>query len=70
MVGLLEGGNVKINYRTLRDGVVTFVVLVLLVYEVIGEARPEVLVLFGSLLAVPAFLRADEKIKNGNGARG
>lgn len=58
-------GSRRWPYRTIRDAVITTVALGGLVHEVVlaEQVRPELLLLIGSLLAVPAFLRADEHLR-------
>ncbi len=55
------------SYRVIRDAVTTTVALGVLIYEVaFGAApRPEVLMLIGAMLAVPAFLQVNEKLRDG-----
>ena len=61
---MTDGSN-RWSYRNLRDAVITVTSLGGLVHEVLADhVRPELLLLIGSLLAVPAFLRADERLRN------
>lgn len=49
-----------------RDGVLFGVGILGIIYEtlVVGGDRPTLLVLFGAMVGLPAFLRTDERMKN------
>lgn len=65
----MSDGSNRWSYRNLRDAVITVTSLGGLVHEVLADqVRPELLLLIGSLLAVPAFLRADERLRDSDSA--
>ena len=54
------------SIRLSRDGILFFVGLAGIIYETLAQGgdRPTLLVLFGAMVGLPAFLRTDEKKKD------
>lgn len=58
------------TFRITRDGFLLALGVFLTINELVirsGPERPYVLVLLGGMMGLPAFIRADEKRRNGGG---